>query len=164
MPEWLWFVAFGVPGVAGLILWALSKGDEDSQLRAAIISGIATGLALAVVTFWPETGVLDVTVSRQMDGMILFGFLILLVVDVVVIFILSSYLRRREMFSTRWFKHYFWLVASLAGIGVGQGFARIALGVALLAYSFMQVFFPPELIMDIRKDRQRRIEEEDRRR
>ncbi len=74
MPEWLWFVAFGVPGVAGMILWALSKGDEDRQLRAAIFSGVATGLALAVVTFWPQTGVLDVTVSQQIDGMILFGF------------------------------------------------------------------------------------------
>ena len=164
MPEWLWVVAFGVPGVAGLVLWALNKGDVDRQLRAAIGSGIATGLALAAVTFWPETGVLDVTVSRQMDGMILFGFLILLAVDVVVTFILSSYLWRREMFTTRWFRHYFWLVASLAGIGVGQGFGKIFLGVVLLAYSFMQVFFPPELIMDVRKDRQRRIEEEDRRR
>lgn len=164
MPEWLWFVAFGVPGVAGMILWALSKGDEDRQLRAAIFSGVATGLALAVVTFWPQTGVLDVTVSQQIDGMILFGFFILLAVDVVVTFILSSYLRRREMFATRWYKHYFWLIASLAGIGVAQGLVRIALGVALLAFSFMQVFFPPELIMDVRKDRQRRIEEEDRRR
>ena len=164
MPEWLWFVAFGVPGVAGLILWMIRKEDEDRQLRVAIGSAIATGGALAVVTFWPQTGVLDYTVSRQLDGMILFGYFILLGVDVVVTFVLSSYLRRREMFTTRWFKHYFWLVASLAGIGVGQGFTKIILGVALLAISFMQIFFPAELIMDIRKDRQRRIEEEDRRR
>lgn len=163
MPEWLWFVAFGVPGVAGLVLWGLGKADENRQLWAAIVSGVATGAALAVVTFWPEIGVLDVTVTQQLDGMILFGFFILLAVDVVITFILSSYLRRREMFTTRWFKHFFWLVASLAGIGVGQGFTKIALGVALLAFSFMQVFFPPELIVDVRRDRQRRINERDHR-
>lgn len=160
MREWLWFVAFGVPGAAGLILWAIGKASEDRQLRSAIASGVITGLALAVVAFWPQTGVLDVTVSQQMDGMILFGYFFLLVVDIIVTAVLSSFLWRKVMSTTRWFKHFFWLVSSLAGIGVGQKFWQIALGVALLAFSFMQVFFPPELIADVRRDRQRRIEEE----
>lgn len=164
MPEWLWFVAFGVPGIAGMILWALGKQHEDRQLRFAIGSGIASGIALTVVAFWPVTGLLDVTISQQMDGMILFGYFILLVVDIAVTTVLSSFLWRKVMFKTRWFKHIFWLIGSLAGIGVGQKFWQIALGVALLAFSFMQVFFPPELIMDVRRDRQRRVEEEQRKR
>ncbi|MCB2178719.1 hypothetical protein KQH61_04830 [bacterium] len=163
MPEWLWFVAFGVPVISGLILWGLGKQEEDRQLRFAIGSGIATGLALALITFWPGSGVLDVTLSKQMDGMILFGFFILIVIDIAVTTVLSSFLWRRVMFKTRWFKHFFWLVGSLAAAGVGQKFWQIALSVALLAFAFMQVFFPTELIMDVRRDRQRRVEEERRR-
>lgn len=163
MPEWMWYLSFGVPAVTGVLLWSRRTRHEDEQLPIAIGGGIATGLSLAVAIFLPDVGIFDVTVAYQLDGMIFFGFLVLLSVDVVVTTILSSYKRRGVFYNPRWFKHYFWLVASLAGIGLGQKWWMVWPCVALLAVSFMQVFFPPELIIDIRKDRQRRIEEEDRR-
>jgi hypothetical protein len=157
MPQWIWFLVVGIPGLSGLALTALRKQEDERQILAAAVAGMLTTAALAAVIFWPENGLLAYSVARQLDGMILFGLFVLLATNLLVTLILLIKILRKTFYKPRWFKYFFWFTASLAGIGLGDHWLKIYPNVVLFGFSFIQLFFPTELIVDVRRDRQRRI-------
>ncbi|HKJ27579.1 MAG TPA: hypothetical protein VJ965_08075 [Anaerolineales bacterium] len=160
MPEWMWFVVVGVPAFGGLILTVLRQQDEDRQLWAAVGVGALTAAALALVIFWPTNGLVAYSVTHRLDGMILFGFFLLLAVNIIVPVVLLIKINRKTFFKPRWFKYFFWFTGSLAGIGLGTHWLMIYPNVVLFGFSFIQLFFPTELIVDVRRDRRRRVNED----
>ena len=155
MDTWLISSGYIIPLMGGFHLWLRYRKNKSTGWGTAIIWMAATAFTTLAFIFWPDKGMYAAMKQMEVDWA---PYIVMLVTCLMSLILCVIWLRNwRKGEEQQEYAHWLLLAAgAVNGLALGRNLLVVVVSFILLSLSIHRLFFAPELVADIRADREQR--------